>query len=167
MNKINLFISKNYLNRDNFFREILKLMEIKEYNVIKNKYGKPYFEKENIYFNLSHSKEYIAAAFYKKEIGIDIQDIKPVSERMYRRCLSFKEQECINDTDFDKDTWFTYIWTRKEAYIKYLGKSILTDLSVINVLDMDYIYSDFIEEYCLSIYIKKERKKPEVCLMYI
>ena len=82
MNKINLFISKNYLNRDNFFREILKLMEIKEYNVIKNKYGKPYFEKENIYFNLSHSKEYIAAAFYKKEIGIDIQDIKPVSERM-------------------------------------------------------------------------------------
>ena len=84
-----------------------------------------------------------------------------------RRCLSLKEQECINDTDFDKDTWFTYIWTRKEAYIKYLGKSILTDLSVINVLDMDYIYSDFIEEYCLSIYIKKERKKPEVCLMYI
>ena len=123
--------------------------------------------KKRIYILTSPiSKEYIAAAFYKKEIGIDIQDIKPVSERMYRRCLSLKEQECINDTDFDKDTWFTYIWTRKEVYIKYLGKSILTDLSVINVLDMDYIYSDFIEEYCLSIYIKKERKKPEVCLAY-
>ena len=49
----------------------------KKYNINSNpvidKFGKPYFENSDIYFNISHSGNYVVAAVSEHEIGVDIQ----------------------------------------------------------------------------------------------
>lgn len=39
-----------------------------------NKYGKPYLmNRENVYFNISHSHEYVTLCYSSTDIGIDIE----------------------------------------------------------------------------------------------
>jgi len=41
-----------------------------------NDYGKPYLKDKNIFFNISHSFDYIITTISKNEIGIDIEKVR-------------------------------------------------------------------------------------------
>lgn len=41
--------------------------------VTRNRYGKPYYEKCDIFFNISHAGGYVVMVIDKKEVGIDIE----------------------------------------------------------------------------------------------
>lgn len=103
----------------------LELME-------KTKYGKPYFENSDFGFNISHSGEYIVCVIStdeKQNLGIDIEQIKPIELENFKDVFSEEEKkEIISD-----DNFFTF-WTRKEAIIKADGRGLLIPLNTINVL---------------------------------
>ena len=60
---------KYYIEKIDGYELLSKVLQgeyhIKEYEIIKNEYGKPYLKDRNIYFNLSNSKNVSALAIYK------------------------------------------------------------------------------------------------------
>ena len=87
-----------------------------------NEFGKPYLP-NGPYFSLSHCKNGIAVAMDTQPIGIDIESYRPVSQELIAYTMSQAEQDQINASD-DPIKTFTELWTRKEAYVKYLGTGI-------------------------------------------
>lgn len=108
--------------------------------------GKPYFKDSDIFFNYSHSNNFIACAISNCEVGIDIEEkSRVISDRVSKKYL---DNEIDSQKRIEK-------WVRKEAYskLKGLGLSIkfqsinLQDLTEKNILinEKDYIcsiYSD-------------------------
>jgi len=86
-----------------------------------NEYGKPYLKNaDDIFFNISHSDNYIACAVCNREIGIDIEAKRKYNEKLAQRVFSAQKQKYLQKAD-DKDKEFTRLWTQKEAYLKMLG----------------------------------------------
>lgn len=87
-----------------------------------NDYGKPFLP-DGPYFSLSHCKTGIAVAIDTQPIGIDIESYRDVSPELIEHTMNQSEQDQINASD-DPIRTFTELWTRKEAYVKYLGTGI-------------------------------------------
>ena len=93
--------------------------------------GKPYLQDYPFYFNLSHSGEYVFCVISGREVGVDIQQLRPVDEvRLTRRFFSEEEQKalekCFNREEQRK--LFYRLWTRKEAYGKLTGEGIAASM---------------------------------------
>ena len=89
--------------------------------------GKPYLQDYSVYFNLSHSGNYVICAVSPREVGVDIQEYKKVDmERLARRFFSEEEQTILEGRmdGQEKRKLFYQLWTRKEAYGKLTGKGI-------------------------------------------
>ena len=137
-NKINSFKFKVHKVRSKVYysalRHILAVYhdKIEPQNIIitKNKYGKPYLlqNKLELYFNLSHSNNLAILAIAKNHpVGVDIEQIiqfenlEPIVKRF------FTKNEYKNFISLPKNkrlVAFYEIWTRKEAYIKAIGKGL-------------------------------------------
>ena len=75
--------------------------------------GKPYIDGD-IYFNISHSHEYAVCAVADVPVGIDIELIRPVSERVRKRFLN----DCPPEDAIRE-------WTRRESYGKMTGEGFM------------------------------------------
>lgn len=95
-------------------------------------YGKPYVQDEpDIHFNLSHSGDYVLAAFASAKVGCDIQKTagNVRKERVSTRYFTEKERRAIAaGMDFYR------IWARKESYIKCTGDGMSCDLRSFDVV---------------------------------
>ena len=93
--------------------------------------GKPFFKDIPLFFSLSHSGEYVLCVFSDREVGADIQQMKPVeSGKLIKRFFSQKEQaewEAL-PSEADKQDYFYRRWVRREAYGKLTGEGIFTKL---------------------------------------
>ena len=111
--------------------------------------GKPYLcNFKDIYFNLSHSGDYVVCVVSNKPVGIDIQKIINVEDLLMRRVCSEKEYEKIIESK-DINNEFTKLWTQKEAVLKKSGIGINGDLK--NCLKNINIQSFKLDNYWLSI----------------
>jgi 4'-phosphopantetheinyl transferase len=83
-------------------------------------------EFEGLKFNMSHSEDLMLVGLCKhKEIGIDVEKVREVDELDNIANENFSAQEIKYLTDSsDKTNTFFKIWTRKEAFIKAIGKGI-------------------------------------------
>lgn len=93
-------------------------------------WGKPCLQKEkNIFFNLSHSKDYALYAFAQGyEVGIDIEFINRnlELEEMARGIFSAEEFSFWNVlSSEEKRESFFKCWASKEAFLKSIGKGWL------------------------------------------
>lgn len=100
--------------------------------ITKNEHGKPYFQDvRGIEFNISHSGDYVAVMLGDTHIGVDIQTVRPVKERViYKMC---NDDECsfvFSDTETDRA--FIRLWTLKESYVKALGTGMTFPMSTVN-----------------------------------
>ena len=88
--------------------------------------GKPYIANHpEVFFNLSHSGQYAACAFYHKEIGIDVQQIVPVSDPLIQKIAVQEEAATILQLSQEaKEEAFAKLWTIKESYLKYIGSGL-------------------------------------------
>ena len=89
--------------------------------------GKPYFKNIPLYFNLSHSGEYVCCVLSEQEIGVDIQGRETaVKEGLAQRFFSKEEVQCMEQCDSEqlRQDLFYRLWTRKEAYGKLTGKGL-------------------------------------------
>ena len=96
-------------------------------------HGKPDFEKGDKHFNLSHSGGYVCCAVGLQEMGIDLQDRRPLKNfRIAQRYFSEKEktalERCVDP--MQKEELFYRIWVKKEAYAKLTGEGIATGVTV-------------------------------------
>lgn len=89
---------------------------ISQEDIITNSNGKPYFKNPDMpYFNISHSGNYVACVFDKIEVGLDIQKIKKIPEKVVELYLHTKSEDPVQQT---------MEWTKFESYGKLKGTGI-------------------------------------------
>lgn len=88
----------------------------------RGEFGKPWFPAYPArYFNLSHTAGLCLCALSDTgEVGTDIELVRPRRERLARYVMSDGEFAAFDGTWED----FYRLWTLKEAYCKFLGRSI-------------------------------------------
>jgi len=95
-------------------------------------FGKPVLKKtqnsNSIYFNLSHSGDFIVFGFtLKSKIGIDIEFLEPKPDliELAEKYFSLYEYKILDTlSEEQKIEAFYNCWTRKEAFIKAIGKGL-------------------------------------------
>jgi len=100
----------------------------REINFTVNSSGRPvlkYPQVPNLFFNMSHSGDWIVGALsFDKQIGIDIEKIRPIDITIAEDYFSAQELKYMNSRkDSCLDNFFK-IWTLKESYIKAIGKGL-------------------------------------------
>jgi len=96
---------------------------------IYNGHGKPALsEHQHIHFNLSHCRNAAACVISNIEAGVDIQDIRPVSDAVAKRVLTAEEYTEFRAAE-NPEAYFCEIWAIKECRLKQTGKGLNTELS--------------------------------------
>lgn len=129
--------------------------------------GKPVL-KENIgiYFNLSHSGRYVAGVFSDSEVGIDVEQIRKGQMKVAERFFCPEEYLALQKEKPEKaDRYFTELWTRKESYIKAVGKGIALDLASFCVLQdqVNLLKTEQQEQWYLQSYCPQSEYILSVC----
>ena len=89
-----------------------------------NENGKPYLKDINLYYNISHSYNYVVIAVSKKEIGIDIEKIRKTNINSIDYFATEKEKEYILSSKEGIEKRLFQIYSLKEAYIKMYGNKL-------------------------------------------
>jgi 4'-phosphopantetheinyl transferase len=96
------------------------------------------------YWSLTHKPKYVAAVISKERVGIDIEEIKPRQESLFRLVASDREWDLGKG-----EPWYTFFryWTAKEATLKAngIGISGLKACRVVSVPDENHIVLDYRE----------------------
>lgn len=143
-------ISK-FKNYESKVRSIIGEMNLKEllakknisYNSLDyyiNKYGKQYLKNDKIFFNISHSFDYVITAISNNEIGIDIEKVRQTPIKIINQFATEKEKEYILSSNKNIEERIFKIYTLKEAYFKMLGTNLNNILEVEFIIENDKIY---------------------------
>jgi 4'-phosphopantetheinyl transferase len=83
-------------------------------------HGKPALRAfKDIHFNISHSDEWVVAAFSERVVGVDVQRIEGRSLDVAKRFFTDREYELIlAEPEQDRLSLFFELWTLKESYLK-------------------------------------------------
>ena len=142
---IEKIMSLSYLKEQDF--EVVnryKNIEAKKEKIVsiyfKNKYIKDYHLNENgkpisndVYFNVSHSHGLVCFVMDEKEpIGIDIEKIKEVDEKLKRYIANDDEFEYMKN-----EINFYEVWTAKEALVKAYGSGLKMKVNEIPALPIN------------------------------
>ena len=115
-----------------------------------SEYGKPFIEAlpdaqrnsrrqpgGDFHFNLTHSGEVALCALgYRRNVGIDIESIRPLKrlENLMDRCLSEQEKAPVLAQSADgQSRAFLQTWTCKEAYLKAIGLGLTQSMRTVEV----------------------------------
>ena len=108
---------------------------------VKNADGKPAIaEYPEFYYNLSHTKEYVALVVDSHPVGIDIEQPRVGYQRLVGRFFSEEEQHVLKIHWSDAD--FTKIWTRKESYLKASGYGMRMPLAGFSTLGEQVVLNE-------------------------
>lgn len=105
-------------------KKALKDFGIEKFIIEIGENGKPFLkDNDTVFFNISHTASGVAVIADKKPVGIDIQDILDVKEKVIERCFSEDEKEIIFSSDRPEKE-FTRLWTLKESAVKCNGETV-------------------------------------------
>jgi 4'-phosphopantetheinyl transferase len=104
-------------------------------------HGKPYLKNPgrsaDVSFNLSHSEDVALVAVTRgREVGIDVERVKPKRDYLEVAKFYFSRQERIQLSRLPRDLRreaFFHGWARKEAFIKALGLGLAFPLDEFSV----------------------------------
>lgn len=98
--------------------------------------GKPYLRLHpELFFNISHSGEWIACVLGNVPVGIDIQYHREIKlEQTARKICTSDEWKTFMQagTEKGKKDFLFQIWTKKESYLKFTGDGIRRELCEIS-----------------------------------
>lgn len=140
-------------------------------NIARNQHGKPYLVNySNVYFNISHTKGAIACAVSDRPVGVDIESIRKIDLRVVRYFFSQQEKHYILADPENIDLRFTEVWTKKEAYLKFIGTGILLPIEkfdVFEILNNEFIriHTKLVHDYLISICNIGNRKHDRIFLI--
>ena len=109
------------------------------YNIKYDEYNKPFFN-ENFNFSIAHSEDYVVCAASKHvHVGIDVEKIKPINVQLLKDIFSPEEWLSLDQKKYDLN-YFYFLWTRKEAVLKAIGKGIFEEMWKMDVLKNKILY---------------------------
>ena len=137
--------------------ELVRSAIAKEFNIAPcdirfriDRNGKPYTESAPVHFSISHSKNIAVCAISDGPVGIDIEYIRDVNLNIAKRQFAPDEANYVFEKwDLAKRRFFE-IWTRKEAYAKFLGKGIAY-FPEFSVMGNNKIETHMRDKYIVSI----------------
>lgn len=123
-------------------------------SINKTQYGKPYIKGyTDFHYNVSHSGEWVVCAVHNNEIGIDIEQHKPIDLSIAKRFFCEEEyKELVILQNQSRINHFYKLWTLKESLFKAIGKGLSIPLNscrfMITEGDINYRPSiDFDKKY--------------------
>ena len=106
----------------------------------KNEYGKEFLCFPALYYNISHTETLVCAALSDKDIGVDCETLRDISDhiKIAKRFFTKNELSQIEQSGDTEYEFFT-VWTKKESYVKYLGKGFAVPFPSfdVNMLDIE------------------------------
>lgn len=120
------------------------------------KLGKPFIKgMKDFHFNISHTKNAVAVAFSLNEVGIDVEKVREFDEKIVKRFFTENEKHYVLSGQKNANQRFFEVWTKKEAYVKYLGDGLNMSMRSFDVLSPEiannlitYIKEDYILTTC-------------------
>ena len=120
-------------------RRLLRYALTKEYGIDsdtltieKGEHGKPFFkDRKDIFFNISHSGDYVAVVLGDCPLGVDVQVIREVKPRLIDKLCNEREKDFVLSSG-NPDNAFITLWALKESYIKAIGKGMSFPMDKIN-----------------------------------
>jgi 4'-phosphopantetheinyl transferase len=92
--------------------------------------GKPFLAGGGLHFNVAHSRDRVVCAISAKEIGVDIEVIRPIEMEVARRFFSAEEYAALSSLpETERPGKFFQLWTLKESYLKAVGTGLRKPLS--------------------------------------
>ncbi len=91
--------------------------------------GKPYLlGRPDFHFNLSHSGVWAVCAVADAPVGVDIQQLRPVTVKIERRFSNLEQQRLLSLSGEEQTELLFDLWVQKEAYIKCTGEGLQCSL---------------------------------------
>lgn len=102
-----------------------------DYRIDRGEKGKPFIVGvENVFFNISHSGDYVVCAVSDREIGIDIEKRTKARMEVAGRFFHGEEVAQLKMLEEDKqDQLFFNYWSVKESFLKYIGTGLTRPLN--------------------------------------
>jgi 4'-phosphopantetheinyl transferase len=158
---------------DRLAREVIAMhngLSIFDIHFEVDRYGKPHVMnlKEPIYFNVSHSGEWIVCAIDVLPVGIDVEKIKPIDLQITLPYFSGQERGQLMSIPLEQRlAYFFELWTMKESYIKAEGKGLSIPLNSFTIKksgsSSELIMDDRLSDYHLKQYDIAAAYKLAVC----
>ena len=132
-----------------FLRSVLRdclKCNIKELRIETDQFEKPYLPQHpDFHFNLSHSGDYLVCVTDCSPIGIDIERVRKRDfDSIKQYFYSTEEIEYMDQCSEDKkEAAFFDIWTRKESYVKAIGKGLSIDFKSFTTINIGKKNSNF------------------------
>lgn len=106
----------------------------KHLRILKAEYGKPYLiDYPELSFNLSHTGNKLIVVYaYHHNVGVDIETCKKRANLagLVEKCFAEEEQNYWRQLPHSQQTQAFYrFWTRKEAFVKAVGRGIALGLN--------------------------------------
>ncbi|MDR1815547.1 MAG: 4'-phosphopantetheinyl transferase superfamily protein [Clostridiales Family XIII bacterium] len=140
----------------------------REFAFRRGPHGKPYFADEalaGVYFSISDTTGCRAVCFSDREVGVDCENVPARArmgeegiEKIARRWFSEEEQAFVagdahggapavpDSEGMSAAERFFWVWTRKEAYVKWTGDGIFSGMRAFSTLGDERIVSGLFEE---------------------
>ena len=97
--------------------------------------GKPCFKDGGVFFNLSHSGEYVICALAPCEVGCDVEKLAPVNLNVARRfCRREYDDIFAQETAEEQSDLFFRYWTLKESFMKATGLGMSLPLDAFEIV---------------------------------
>ena len=103
--------------------------------------GKPLCPGSGLYFSLSHSGNFVLCVVAAREVGADLEALRTIRPALATRVCSPAELEYVCPQGVFDSERFLSLWTAKEAYLKYTGEGIATDLRRIETANAGGLFS--------------------------
>ncbi len=99
-----------------------------------------------IFWSLSHKPGYVAGVVSRQRVGIDIEQLKPVSDDVFKRIVD--PIESLHFVNQEKMLVFFRIFTAKEAVLKKerLGFKGLSKIKIHEVLDDTHLIVQYLDK---------------------
>ena len=122
------------------------------YQIARSAAGKPYLEGiAQLFFNLSHSGDWLVLAFSDREVGIDIEKRGKVRLEIAKRFFHPQEWEFLQTSE--QATQFYNLWAIKESFLKYTGQGLRRPLNSFQVQQTHNRYTLHEDARQLPLYI--------------
>lgn len=140
--------TKNYSNIRDSYRNIIGetlmiYMYLENRDFLENQfeisydcYGKPFIPTNHqIFFNISHSGDWVTCAIDSSPVGIDIELVQNIELDNINHFFSSEEykQLTTKKSSLDKVKYFYELWTLKESYFKATGRGIFLPLNRVHI----------------------------------
>lgn len=101
----------------------------------RNEYGKPFLvDVDDFHYNISHTRNAITVGVSQTPIGVDVERIRGFQNAIVKRFFSKKEKQYVESDNENSSKRFYEIWTKKEAYVKWIGEGLSIPLRSFDVL---------------------------------